>query len=255
MNRPKLESKTWIITGATSGMGRATAALFHAEGANVVLSGRDQERGEALLAELDPEGDRATLLCGDVAEEAVNARLVECAMERFGALDGAVLNAGMLGLGSVTEVDVDVWRQTMDVNLNSAFYLARHALPRLKESGAGALVLNASIAATKCFPNHPAYCASKAALVALGRQMALDYAPEVRVNSICPGPVDTPLIWDSAKAFEDPDEAVKAAGEATLAGRLGRPEDFARLALFLAGPESGWITGAAYTLDGGITVT
>lgn len=255
MNSGKLASKTWIITGATSGMGRAAAALFHAEGANVILSGRDQERGKDLLAGIDPSGERAALLCGDVADEAVNARLVQLAVDRFGSLDGAVLNAGMLGLGSVTEIDVEVWRQTLDVNLNSAFFLARHALPRLKEAGGGGIILNASIAATKCFPNHPAYCASKAALVALGRQMALDYAPDVRVNSICPGPVDTPLIWDSAKAFDDPGGAVRAAGEATLAGRLGQPEDFARLALFLAGPESGWITGAAYTLDGGITVT
>lgn len=247
----RLESKTFIITGATSGMGRAAAKLFRTEGARLILSGRSLERGAELTEEL---GDGVVFHPGDVASDAVNRELVELAVETFGGLHGAVLNAGMLGLGSVTDVDPDTWRRTIDVNLSSAYYLARHGLPKLRESGGGSLVLNASIAATKCFPNHPAYCASKAALVALGRQMALDYAPEVRVNSICPGPVDTPLIWDSAKAFDDPDGAVRAAGESTLVGRLGEPEDFARLALFLAGPDSGWITGAAYTLDGGITV-
>jgi NAD(P)-dependent dehydrogenase (short-subunit alcohol dehydrogenase family) len=124
----------------------------------------------------------------------------------------------------------------------------------LQASGAGTIVVNGSIAAWKCFPNHPAYCASKAAVVVLARQMAADYAPRVRVNAICPGPVDTPLIWESAAAFSKPAEAVQAAGERTPMGRLGAPEDFAKLALFLSSEESGWITGATYTLDGGATL-
>lgn len=250
----RLNGRAYVITGATSGMGRATAKLLHAEGARLVLSGRDQERGQTLANELDSQGRTAIFLPGDVARERTNKILVDGARTAFGRLDGFVLNAGMLGLGAVTSIGPKTWQRTLNVNLNAAFHLLHHSLPTIEQSDCGSIVLNASIAATKSFPNHAAYCTSKAALVALGKQVALDYSPKVRVNSICPGPVDTPLIWDSAKAFEDPESAVRAAGEATLVGRLGEPEDFARLALFLLSDEASWITGAAYTLDGGITV-
>ncbi|HKQ70309.1 MAG TPA: SDR family oxidoreductase, partial [Polyangiaceae bacterium] len=103
----------------------------------------------------------------------------------------------------------------------------------------------------KAFPNHPAYCASKGALVPLVKQMAIDYSPSVRVNLMCPGPVDTPLIWDSAKAFPDPATAVQAAGDNVPMKRLGKPSDIAKLALFLASEDSAWITGASFNIDGG----
>ncbi len=247
----RLDSKVFIVTGATSGMGRATAELFSAEGAGLVLNGRDEARGAEVLSGL--QGD-ALFHYGDAASESTNKKLVELALERFGRLDGLVCNAGMLGLGAVTELSEEVWRRTFDVNVHSAFYLAQAALPVLQQSSAATIVVNGSIAAWKCFPNHPAYCASKAAVVALARQMAVDYAPRIRVNAICPGPIDTPLIWESAVAFPDPAEAVQAAGERTPLGRLGTPEDFAKLALFLSSDDSSWITGAAYTLDGGATL-
>jgi NAD(P)-dependent dehydrogenase (short-subunit alcohol dehydrogenase family) len=138
------------------------------------------------------------------------------------------------------------------VNLDSVFFLMRSAIPAMKDAGGGAIVVNASIAAFKAFPNHAAYCASKGALVALVRQAAVDVAPAIRVNAICPGPVDTPLLWDSAVAFPDPAAAVAAAGRKTLLKRLGRPDDVANAALFLATDQSGWMTGTAITIDGGI---
>ena len=115
----------------------------------------------------------------------------------------------MLGLGSATDVPVETWRQTLAVNLDAVFYLMRSALPALQERGGGSIVVVGSIAAFKGFPNHAAYCASKGALVALVRQVAIDYGPKVRVNLLCPGPVDTPLIWESAVAFPDPSRAVE----------------------------------------------
>ena len=247
----RLNGKVYIVTGATSGMGRATAELFSAEGARLVLNGRDRAKGKEVFARL---GDDAVFHYGDAATEATNKRLVELAIERFGRLDGIVCNAGVLGLGPVTELPEEMWLRTFDVNVHSVFHLSRAALPELIESGTGTIVVNGSIAAWKCFPNHPAYCASKAAVVALARQMAVDYAPQVRVNAICPGPVDTPLIWESAVAFPNPSEAVQAAGARTPMGRLGTPEDFAKLALFLSSDDSSWVTGAAYTLDGGATL-
>jgi NAD(P)-dependent dehydrogenase (short-subunit alcohol dehydrogenase family) len=122
----------------------------------------------------------------------------------------------------------------------------------MRERGSGAVVVIGSIAAFKGFPNHAAYCASKGALVALVRQLAIDYGPAIRANVLCPGPVDTPLIHASAAAFPDPAKAVAAAAERTLLKRLGTPDDVARAALFLATDDSAWMTGTALTLDGGI---
>lgn len=245
----KLQNKTFIITGATSGMGKAIALIFAKEGANLVISGRNEEAGKELGKQLS---GKAYFLPGDVSDSDYSQALVDLAVEKFGQLDGLSTNAGMLGLGSVTELPLEKWSQTLEVNLSSVFYLLRAALPELQKRPHAAVVINSSIAAFKSFPNHPAYCASKAGLVALAKQAALDYAPQVRINCICPGPVDTPFIHASAVAFPDPARAVENAGKNTLIQRLGEPEDIAKLALFLASDDSSWITGAAYTIDGGI---
>ena len=248
----KLQGRAAIVTGATSGMGRATAVLFAREGASVVASGRDPERGAALVEEIRRDGGRVEFVPGDVGLPGTNERLVETCRRSFGGVDVAVCCAGMLGLGSATGVLLETWRQTLAVNLDAAFYLMRSALPDMQSRGGGSFVVVASIAALKGFPNHAAYCASKGALVSLVRQVAIDYGPKVRVNAICPGPVDTPLIWASAVAFPDPAKAVEDVGKRTLLKRLGRPEDVARAALFLASSDSEWVTGTSLTVDGGI---
>ncbi len=241
-----LKDKVCIVTGATSGMGKAIAETFHNEGAKLILSGRNIERGTALANELD----NSLFAAGDVSEPDYNERLVKTAIEAFGKLDIVSLNAGILGLGNVIDLSPSDWQKTMEINLSSIFYLSKYAIPYLKKQQ-GNILINASIAAYKSFPNHPAYCASKAGSVALMKQMAVEYAPEIRVNALCPGPVDTPLIWDSAKAFENPETAVENAGKATLMKRLGKPEDVANLALFLVSDKASWITGTAMTIDGG----
>ncbi len=248
----KLQDKAAIVTGATSGMGRATALLFAREGGSVVASGRDRERGAALVEEIRAGGGRAVFVAGDVSLRETNERLVEDCVSSFGGVDTAVCCAGMLGLGSVTGVSVETWSQTLSVNLDAVFYLLRAVLPEMQRRGGGSIVVVVSIAALKGFPNHAAYCASKGALVALVRQAAIDYGPKVRINALCPGPVDTPLIWESAVAFPDPSKAVAEAGNRTVLKRLGRPEDIARAALFLASSDSDWVTGTALTVDGGI---
>ncbi len=243
----KLKDKICIVTGATSGMGKAIAKRFHKEGAKLVLSGRNEERGNALAKNLD----NSVFFAGDVSSPKYNEQLVKIAIENFGKLDIVSMNAGILGLGSVKHLSFEAWHKTLDTNLSSIFYLSKYAISHLEKHN-GNILINASIAAYKSFPNHPAYCASKAGSVALMKQMAVEYAPKIRVNAICPGPVDTPLIWDSAKAFENPKVAVENAGKATLMQRLGTPEEVAKLALFMVSDDSSWITGTAMTIDGGI---
>lgn len=248
----RLRGQTAIITGATSGMGKAIAERFVKEGASVILSGRDKQRGKDLEKYLVQQGGRAVFVEGDITDIAVNERLVVEAIHNYGTLDCIVTNAGKLGLGSVTDILFSEWSETINTNLNAVFYLSRFAIPEMQKKGKGTILVNSSIAAFKSFPNHAAYCASKAALVSLVKQMAVDYSPTIRVNAICPGPVDTPLIWDSAKAFDNPETIVQQTGSNTLMKRLGKPEDIASLALFLVSDEASWITGSAYIIDGGI---
>ncbi len=248
----KLKEKVAVVTGATSGMGRAIAERFAIEGASLVISGRNADRGQEVVEAIESAGGSASFLAGDIGQLETNEALVDAAVRQFGGLDIIVPNAGILGIGSVTEVSLDLWRETIDTNLNAVFYLLRCGIPRILERGGGGVVITSSIAAFKGFPNHPAYCASKGALVPLTRQLAIDYAPHVRVNAVCPGPVDTPLLWDSAKAFPDPERAVSDVAEKTLLKRLGKPKDIADAVLFLASDDSKWITGASLTIDGGI---
>jgi NAD(P)-dependent dehydrogenase (short-subunit alcohol dehydrogenase family) len=247
----KLKDKVCIVTGATSGMGKAIAEAFSKEGAQLILSGRNEERGQSLEKQLP----NAVFVPGDITDPTYNKQLVDTAINTYGQLDILSLNAGVLGLGNVEELPIENWHNTLNTNLSSIFYIGKHALPHLQKSGQGNILINASIAAFKSFPNHPAYCASKAGAVALMKQMAVEYAPEVRVNAMCPGPVDTPLLWDSAKAFEQPEQAVANAENATLLKRLGTPMDIAKLALFLVSDDSSWITGTTITIDGGIINT
>lgn len=248
----KLENKIAIVTGATSGMGAAIAKLFAAEGAKVVVNGRDEDRGNQVVADIKQRNGQATFVRCDISTEEGSNFLFHETIDTYGGVDIVIANAGFLGLGSITDVSLETWHQTINTNLNSIFYLARLAIPEMLKRGKGNLIVNGSIAAFKSFPNHPAYCASKGALVPLVKQIALDYGPRIRANLICPGPIDTPLIWDSAKAFPDPDKAVEDAANATLLNRLGTPEDVAKAALFLASEDSSFITGSSITVDGGI---
>ncbi len=251
---PRFQGYAAIVTGATSGMGRAIAEQLAEEQAMLVLSGRNEHRGRELQEKLRESNPKVVFHAGDVAEEETNSQLVHIAIQEFGRLDLLSTNAGTLGLGSVTEVTPMVWSETFSTNLFSVFYLCRLAIPEMLKTGGGNIVVNASIAAQMSFPNHAAYCSSKAALVALAKQMAAEYGPEIRVNAICPGPVDTPMIWNSAQAFDDPDSAVASAADATALKRLGTVNDIASLTLFLASQESSWITGASMTIDGGLTI-
>ncbi len=250
----KLTGRVAIVTGGTRGMGSAIAELFACEGACAIIGGRDPVRGNAVVDRIRAQGGKAEFVAGDIGAPEASEALVAAATKYFGGVDILVPNAGRLGLGSVTETSVESWRETIAINLDAVFYLLKAGIPKILERGRGAVVVTGSIAAFKGFPNHAAYCASKGALIAFARQVSADYAPAIRVNVICPGPVDTPLIWESAQAFPDPSSAVADAAAATLLKRLGAPKDIASAALFLASDDSAWITGSVLTVDGGRTV-
>jgi NAD(P)-dependent dehydrogenase (short-subunit alcohol dehydrogenase family) len=248
----KLNNKAAIVTGGTLGMGRAIAEKLAAEGAAVVVSGRDAKRGKDTVDAIEGAGGKAIFVAGDVGKVETNQALVAAATKAYGGLDILIPNAGVLGIGSVLDVPLETWHEAINTNLNAVFYLCRFGIPEIRKRGGGSIVVNGSIAAFKAFPNHPAYCASKGAVVALVRQLAVDYGPKIRVNVLCPGPVDTPLLWDSAKAFPDPSRAVADVAQRTLLKRLGKVDDIADAMLFLASDDSRWITGASLTIDGGI---
>ena len=248
----KLDGKVAIVTGGTSGIGRGIAERFAVEGAAVVIGGRDAARGREVVGAVCARGGRAIFVAGDVADIETNQRLVDTAIRAFGGLDVLAPNAAVLGIGGILDLSIEAWQETLDVNLNAVFYLVKLAVPEMLQRHGGSIVVTGSIAAFKGFPNHPAYCASKGALVPLVRQLAIDLAPRIRINIVCPGQVDTPLLRDSVRAFPNPETIIREATARIPLKRLGTPDDIACAAVFLASDESSWMTGAALTLDGGV---
>ncbi|MEN8229393.1 MAG: SDR family oxidoreductase [Bacteroidota bacterium] len=246
----RLENKTVIITGSTSGIGEGIAKRFAKEGANIIISGRNQEAGERVCKEIEKEGS-CYFVQGDITDFHTNELLVSTALQQFGTLDIIIPSAGKLGIGATADLAKETWDQTIATNLNAVFYLCNLSLPHMHKQGSGTIIVISSIAAYKFFPNHPAYCASKAGVNAFVRQMALDYGPQVRANLICPGQVDTPLLHNSVKAFDDPEKIIQQTAERMPMKRIGMPDDIAGAALFLASDEAAWITGSSFVVDGG----
>lgn len=247
----RLHGKTAIITGSTRGIGRGIAEYFAEEGAKVVVSGRDEKQGAETARAIKKRGGDALFVAADVSSQNGNENLYQTAKKRFGIPDIIVANAGMLGLGSLSETPPENWHKTFDVNIHSLFYLLRVAIPEMKEDGGGSIIVTGSLASQKGFPNHAAYCATKGAVESLVRQAAVDAAPKVRINMIAPGAINTELYRSSAAAFPNPDTILDEVPGTIPMGRTGTPLDVARAALFLASVESEWITGTVLTVDGG----
>ncbi|HEU4673455.1 MAG TPA: SDR family NAD(P)-dependent oxidoreductase [Candidatus Limnocylindrales bacterium] len=251
----RLAGKRAVITGGTSGIGRATALRFLDEGASVVVGGRSAERGEALVAELGTdESSRLHVRQADVARSSEVDALVEFAIDRLGGLDILVASAGIFERGTATETDDALWQRVLDVDLSGAFYLARAGLPTMLGQGSGSIILTASELGLVGTRASVAYCAAKGGVVNLTRALAVDCAGTgVRVNCLCPGPIDTPLL-DHGFAQSADREAERAAQTAALlVGRIGRPTEVAAAAAFLASDESSFMTGSVTVVDGGAT--
>jgi len=252
----KLQDKVAIITGATQGIGKVTAEMFAKHGASIIVNGRNEKRGITVVEGIREEGGNAHFYNGDVSQIQTNRELIDFALQQYGQLDIMVANAGRLGLGSVTNTSVDDWHKTTATNLHSVFYLLKTGIPHmLKNKAGGSIIITGSIAARKGFPNHAAYCATKGAVESLMRQTAVEYAPKIRINLIEPGPVETSLFRQSAKAFPNPDTVIDEVPGKLPMGRTGQPEDIARKMLFLASDDSGWMTGTKLTVDGGASAS
>ncbi|HCP01885.1 MAG TPA: hypothetical protein DIT35_10375 [Rhodospirillaceae bacterium] len=245
-----LENKVAIITGAGGGIGRAMSSRFATEGAAVVCVDINEERVNTTVAEITHNGGRGLAIAADVAEEATAADAVGAAVNAFGGLHILVSNAIYdLPLAPLTEISYDDWQRTMDVNLNSAFLFSKHAIPVIETNGGGSIVLIASQLGRTAKPGRPWYCAQKGALINMAKAMALDHAHQnIRVNSLSPGPVETDRFVTN---FNDRREA--QAANATMFDRLGKPEEIAAGAVFLASEESTFMTGADLLIDGGYT--
>ena len=251
-----LSNKVAIVTGASSGIGYATAKLFAREGAKVVVTARREAELDALVAEITASGGHAVALAGDVKDETLAKALVELAVRQFGGLDVAFNNAGAIGeMGATPDVSLAGWRDTIETNLTSAFLGAKYQIPAMIEQGGGSLIFTSSfVGYTVGMPGMAAYAASKAGIIGLIQVLAAELGPKgIRANAILPGGTDTPSSVTNApgagsevQAFVEGIHALK---------RMATPEEIARSVLYLASDASSFTTGTALLVDGGVSIT
>jgi len=248
-----LKDKIAIVTGASSGIGYATAKLFAREGAKLIVAARRRPQLDALVAEINALGGEAIALSGDVCDESFAKALVDAAVTGFGGLDVAFNNAGTLGaMGATPDVSLEGWEDTLSTNLTSAFLGAKYQLPAMLARGGGSLIFTSSfVGYTVGFPGVAAYAASKAGVIGLTQALAVEVgARGVRVNTLLPGGTDTPMgaVFAStpeARAFIEGLYAMK---------RMATPEEMAKSALYLASDASSFTTGSALLVDGGVSI-
>jgi glucose 1-dehydrogenase len=248
----RLKDKVALVTGATSGIGKAIADRFAAEGAHVVVNYRPRpENEEAVKAQLAGYATEGAPAPGDVADRAAMLSAVQVAVERFGRLDIAVANAGVEIQKPFLEVTDDEWNKVLDVNLRGAFLVSQLAARQMVAQGQGGkLIFVSSVHEDIPFPGYTPYCASKGAVRMLMRNLAIELAPyKINANNIAPGAIATKI---NAGVLADQEQMAKALEEIPW-GRFGEPEEVGSLALFLASDEANYVTGSTYYVDGGLT--
>jgi NAD(P)-dependent dehydrogenase (short-subunit alcohol dehydrogenase family) len=246
----RLDGKVVLITGGGSGMGKVASELFAAEGAKVALTDVNDDAGEAAAAAI---GEAAHYVHADVSKESDAEAMVRSTLDRFGRLDVLYNNAGVMlsDDGSVHATNASIWDTTLAINVKGVAFGCKHGIPAMLETGGGSIVNVASFVAwLGAATSQTAYTASKGAVLAMTREIAVEYARKgIRCNALCPGPIDTPLL---AELLADPERRHRRFVHIPM-GRLGRAEELAKAALFLASDDSSFMTGASLIVDGGIT--
>ena len=252
----RLKDKVAIITGAGSGQGKSAARLFAKEGAAVIIAEWNEENGKQVEEEITAAGGQAFFIQTDISNENQIMALVDEIMNRYGKIDIVFNNAGVgfsstskYKMGSLTETPQQDWNQILSINLNGVYLLSKYVLPIMKKQNGGKIINNSSLNGIVGVPGADAYTASKGAIVALTRALAVQYGKyNIRVNCICPGAIDTPMIANALK-----NEAFTAAFTSNPLRRVGKPEEIANVALFLASDESSYVTGLIMPVDGGFS--
>jgi len=250
----RLSGKVALITGGGTGIGRAIALAFAREGASVAVAGRRLEKLREVISEVQKQGGAGLAMECDVTRIREVERAVKGTVERFGRLNVLVNNAGTLHVSTVEGISEEEWDRVMTVNVKGPFLMSRAVLPEFRKCGGGAIVNIGSVLGLFAVKDRAAYSTSKGAVTMLTKSMALDHAHEkIRVNCICPSVVETDLVKGVFNETEEGQAKLNARLATIPLGRLGRPEDVAEMAVFLASEESSWLTGAAIPLDGGLT--
>ncbi len=249
----RLEGKVAVITGAASGIGRATAIRFAGEGASVVIADLNQEGGESAARACKENGGNAVFQKTDVSVGEDVKGAVDRAVGEFGKLDTIFNNAGLGGaIGAIDEITFENWDMTMAILLRAVFAGMKYAVPEMRKTGGGSIISTASVAGLRGGAGPHAYSAAKAAVINLTRSVALEVGKDrIRVNCICPGGINTPLI--NARLPGGEETAAQFLALIQPIPRAGRPDDIANMALYLASDEAEWVTGAAMVVDGGMT--
>ncbi len=250
----RLADRVALITGGTSGIGRATAVLFAQEGARVGLTGRNEARGREVVGQIETAGGKALFIRSDVRLAADCRRAVEETIRAFGRLDILFNNAGVFVPHTVPDCTEEEWDETIDISLKGTFLMSKFALPAMIARGRGVIINNSSGWGLVGGDAAAAYCAAKGGVVLLTKAMAIDHGRQgIRVNCLCPGDVETPMLPEDARRRGMTWEAYLAGAANRPLGRIGRPEEIARAALFLASDDASFMTGAALAVDGGGT--
>ena len=243
--------KVIVVTGGSSGIGRATCLEFLNRDALVAVVDRDDAAGRKLIQEIGP--DRIQFFHADLSSNKQVQQLIPEIVKVFGGIDVLVSNAGIQTYGSATTTTEEEWDKTLAANLKSGFFVSKYSIPFMIERGGGAIVITASVQSFAAQRNSLAYMVSKHASLGLMRSMALDYAKEnIRVNCVCPGAIDTPMLRWAASLDDNPDRVIEACHKMHPLGRMGKAEEIARIIAFLASDLASFVTGTAVVADGGL---
>lgn len=247
-----LANKIAIVTGGASGIGRATAVLFAQEGASVAIVDINAEQGQSAVAEIEAAGGKAIFIPCNVTNAEDCRAAVEKTVTTFGGLHILFNNAGIIRRADVIGTTEEEWDRVMAVNVKSIFLMSKYAIPRMAQGGGGSIINTSSGWGLKGGGNAVSYCASKGAVTNMTRAMAIDHGKQnIRVNAVCPGDTDTPMLRNEARQLGQPESKFMAEAADRPLGRYAQPVEIAQVVAFLASDAASYVTGAAYIVDGG----